>query len=68
MQVEVDLSQLSEASLHALLDENMGKPLGTQVLEELLSRDSTVVLKPDFNADELRNSLLAQHESDIQGG
>lgn len=60
MQVQVDLSQLSETSLHALLDENMGKPLGTQILQELLRRDSTVVLKPDFNADELRASLLAQ--------
>lgn len=58
MQVQVDLGQLSEASLHALLDENMGKPLGTQVLEELLRRDSTVVLKPDFDAEGLRESLL----------
>lgn len=58
MLVQVDLGQLSEASLHALLDENMGKPLGTQVLEELLRRDSTVVLKPDFDAVELEKQLL----------
>lgn len=57
---QVDLSQPSETSLHALLDENMGKPLGTQVLEELLRRDSTVILKPDFDAVELRDSFLAQ--------
>lgn len=57
MKVEVDLSQLSEASLHALLDENMGKPLGTAVLEELLKRDSTVELRPDFDIDELKKQL-----------
>lgn len=65
MQVQVDLSQLSETSLHTLLDENMGKPLGTQVLEELLKRDSTVVLKPndpDWES-KLRGILPAQ-----QGG
>jgi len=32
MQVQVDLSQLSEASLHVLLDENMGKPYELQFL------------------------------------
>lgn len=62
MQVQVDLGQLSEASLHALLDENMGTPLGTQVLEDLLRRDSTVVLKPGFDAVELRDSLLGQQQ------
>lgn len=58
MLVQVDLGQLSEASLHALLDENMGKHLGTQVLQELLRRESTVVLKPDFDAVELKKQLL----------
>jgi len=73
VQVQADLAQLSEASLavvywptaidgtedlHALLDEHMGKPLGTQVLEELLERDSTVKLQPDFDVDELKKLLL----------
>ncbi len=57
MKVEVDLSQLSETSLHALLDETMGNPLGTAVLEELLKRDSTVKLRPDFDVDELKQRL-----------
>jgi len=57
MKVQVDLSQLSEASLHVLLDENVGKPLGTQVLEELLKRESTIHLRPDFDVDELKKRL-----------
>jgi len=57
MQVQVDLSRFSETSLHALLDENIGKPLGTQVLEELLKRDSTIKLKPDFDVDQLKKQL-----------
>jgi hypothetical protein len=58
MQVQLDLSQLSDASLHTLLDENQGTPLGTQVLQELLSRESTVKLKAGFDADGLRAQLL----------
>jgi len=57
MKVQVDLSQLSEASLHVLLDENVGKPLGTQVLEELLKRESTIHLRTDFDVDELKKRL-----------
>lgn len=57
MSTQSDLSQLSDTSLHALLDENQGTPLGTQILQEMLGRESTVKLKPDFDADELRRQL-----------
>lgn len=57
MQVQIDLSQLSDASLHTLLEQNQGTPLGTQILEELLGRESTIKLKPDFEVGELKAQL-----------
>lgn len=61
MSNQSDLSQLSDTSLHALLDENQGNPLGTQILQELLSRESTIEIKPGFDVDELRKQLQREH-------
>lgn len=52
-----NLSQLSDASLHTLLEQNQGTPLGTQILEELLNRESVIKLGPDFEVGELKAHL-----------
>ena len=64
MQVEVDLSRLSEASLHSLLDDNQGTQLGTEILLEFLRRDSTIKLDPGFSADSLREVLELERHHD----